>query len=164
MTPRKHDGAMLDNARQVAAQLKPAAEKAKPYARSAGHAARRQLLKTRAWAAPQVERSGRALQDTVAPKAAAMLQDTVAPKAAAVLSEAAKRIDPAQPRQRNWPKAMSLVLASLTAAFGGIAAWLRARSKPSGQPGEITAATATRPVTMPNGQAAHSSTSADTPH
>lgn len=147
MSPSKHDGVVLDNARQAAAQLKPAAEKAKPYARSAGHAARRQLLRTRAWAAPQVERSGRALQETVAPKAAAMLKDTVGPKAASLLSEAAKRIDPAQPRQRHWRTGLGL--ASVTAAVGALVAWLRGRVKPSSEPGQAT----TTPTTVPNGQA-----------
>ena len=133
MSPRNTDGALRDGARQAAAQLKPAAEKAKPYARSAGHAARRQLLRTRAWAAPQVERSGQVLQDTVAPKAAAML------------SEAARRIDPAQPRPGRWRKGVGL--ATLTAAAGAVAAWLRGRGKPVYPPAQDTA-----PSTVPNGQ------------
>ncbi|MGI9004971.1 MAG: hypothetical protein ACR2FU_02025 [Streptosporangiaceae bacterium] len=134
---RNYDGAMRDSARQAAAQLKPAADKAKPYARSAGHAARRQLLRTRAWAAPQVERSGQVLQETVAPKAAAML------------SQAARRIDPAQPRQRRWR--MGLGLATVTAAAGAVAAWLRGRSKPA-YPAGPAAQTATVPNNLPNGQ------------
>ncbi len=149
MSPRKHDGAMRESARQAAAQLKPAAEmateKAKPYARSAGRAARRQMLRTRAWAAPQVERSGQVLQDTVAPKAAAML------------SEAARRIDPAHPRQRRWRKGVGL--ATLTAAAGAVTAWLRARRQPITTPGPASTA-ATTPTTVPNGQA--STVGADT--
>ncbi|HEX9066248.1 MAG TPA: hypothetical protein VF843_14160 [Streptosporangiaceae bacterium] len=128
---------MRESARQAAAQIKPAAEKAKPYARSAGHAARRGLLRSRAWAAPQVERSGQVLQDTVAPKAAAML------------SEAARRIDPAQPRQRRWRTGVGL--ATLTAAAGAITAWLRGRSRPVYTPGTNTPAP-TMPSTVPNGQ------------
>lgn len=140
MTPSKQDGAMMVSARQAAAQIKPATEKAKPYARSAGLAARRQILRTRAWAAPQVERSGQ------------VLQDTVAPKAAALLSEAARRIDPAQPRQRHWRTGLSL--ATLTAAISAIVAWLRGRSKPASVPDPATSATATTPATVPNGQGA----------
>ena len=146
MSPRKQDGAMRDGARQAAAQLKPAAEKAKPYARSAGHAARRQLLRTRAWAAPQVQRSGQVLQDTVAPKAAAML------------SEAARRIDPAQPRAQRWRKGAAL--ATLTAAAGAVAAWLRGRNKPVYPPAPA-APVPTTPNTVPNGHA--STVGADTP-
>ena len=53
------------------------AERAKPLAKSTGEAARRGFLRTRAWAAPQVERSGQALQDTVAPKVSAMLSSAL---------------------------------------------------------------------------------------
>jgi hypothetical protein len=138
MSPRK-DGAMLDSARQAAAQLRPAAEKARPYAQSAGVVARRQLLRTRAWAAPQIERSGQ------------VLQDTVAPKAAALLSEAARRIDPAQPSQRRWRAGLGVGLAMVTAAAGAVAAWLRGRNKPVYDPGPGPATTS--PTAAPNGQA-----------
>ena len=89
MSPKNRSDAIKDGARQAAAQLKPAAERAKPLAKSTGDAARRGFLRTRAWAAPQVEKSGQ------------VLQDTVAPKVSAVLSSAARRIDPAQPRYRR---------------------------------------------------------------
>ena len=137
MSPRK-DGAMLESARQAAAQLRPAAEKARPYAQSAGVVARRQLLRTRAWAAPQIERSGQ------------VLQDTVAPKAAALLSEAARRVDPAQPRQRRFGAGIGVVLATMAAAAGAAAAWMRGRKQPVFTPGTTTPAT---PTTAPNGQA-----------
>ncbi len=116
MSPKSRNDAIKDGARQAAAQLKPAAERAKPLARNTGEAARRQILRTRAWAAPQVERSGHVLQDTVAPKVSAML------------SSAARRIDPAQPRYRRWKTPVGL--ATLTAACGAVAAFLRNRKKP----------------------------------
>jgi hypothetical protein len=115
MSPKSRNGAIRDGARHAAAQLKPAAERAKPLARNTTEAARRQILRTRAWAAPQVEHSGQVLQDTVAPKVSAML------------SSAAKRIDPAQPRHRRWK--MPVGLATLSAAGGAIAAFLRRRKK-----------------------------------
>ena len=121
MSPKNTSDAIKDGARQAAAQLKPAAERAKPLAKSTGEAARRGILRGRAWAAPQVERSGQALQDTVAPKVSAML------------SSAAKRIDPAQPRYRRWQK--SLGLATLTAAGGAVAAFLRSWRRRSADPG-----------------------------
>ena len=116
MSPKSRNDAIRDSARQAAAQLKPAAERARPLAKNTSEAARRQILRTRAWAAPQVERSGHVLQDTVAPKVSAML------------SSAAKRIDPAQSRFRRWK--MPVGLATLTAAGGAIAAFLRNRKKP----------------------------------
>src|SRR5258708_14920373 len=81
-----------DRARQAAAQVKPAAAQLKPLARSTGAAARRRVHKTRAWAAPQVERTGQ------------VLQDSVAPKVSALLSSAAQRLEPATPPRRRWRK------------------------------------------------------------
>jgi len=115
MSPKSRNDAIRDGARHAAAQLKPAAERAKPLAKNTSEAARRRILRTRAWAAPQVERSGQVLQDRVAPKVSAML------------SSAAKRIDPAQPRYRRWKKPAGL--AGLTAAGGAIAAFLRRKKK-----------------------------------
>lgn len=95
-------------ARRATAPLQTAAGQVKPLARSAGTAARLQADKTRAWAAPQVERAGQALQDNVAPKASALL------------SAAAHRIDPA-PRRPSWRKvagaSAAAALASGAAAF-----------------------------------------------
>ena len=124
MSPKNRSDAIKDGARQAAAQLKPAAERARPLAKNTGEAARRGILRTRAWAAPQVERSGQVLQDTVAPKVSAML------------SSAAKRIDPAQPRFRRWQKPLGL--ATLTAAGGAVAAFLRIRRKQA-EPAAMTA-------------------------
>ena len=136
MSPKNRNGAIRDGARHAAAQLKPAAERARPIATSTGRAARRQLLRTRAWAAPRVEHSGQVLQDTVAPKVSAMM------------SEAARRLDPAQPRQRGWRKPVGLV-ATLTAAGGAVAAFIRNRNKPAYPPGGTAD---TRPATAGDGQ------------
>src|SRR5947209_4188031 len=70
-------------ARQAAAQLK-------PLARSTGVATRRRVRRTRAWAAPQVERSGQ------------VLQDSIAPKVSALLTSAARRLEPANPGHGRW--------------------------------------------------------------
>ncbi len=137
MPPKNRSGTAADSARQAAAQLKPVAERAKPLARSTGRAARQQVLRTRAWAAPRVEHSGRVLQDTVAPKVSAMM------------SEAARRLDPAQPRQRSWVKPVGL-LATLTAAGGAAAAYLRNRNK-AGPPGQAGTAD-TRPAAVRDSQ------------
>jgi hypothetical protein len=135
MSPKNRNDAIKDGARRAAAQLKPVAERAKPLAKTTGAAARRRIFRTRAWAAPQVERSGK------------VLQDTVAPKVSSALSSAASRIDPAQPRYRRWKKPVGL--ATLTAAGGAVAAFLRARRKPT-----VTTATTTSADTPPpNGQA-----------
>lgn len=137
MSPNKRTDAIRDAARQAAGRLKPAAARARPLARSTGAAARRQLLRTRAWAAPQVERSSK------------VLQDTVAPKVSAVLSSAARKLDPAQPRQRRWRKPAGL--ATMTAAGGAAAAFIRNKMKNARSPAESQPADA-MPVAPPNGQ------------
>jgi hypothetical protein len=105
-----------DRTLKAADQLKPAADQLKPLAKSTTRAARRQLLRGRAWAAPQVERSGQVLQDTVAPKVSAML------------SSAAEKIDPAKPRTGRWRLPVGIVAAVAAAASAG-AAILRGRTK-----------------------------------
>lgn len=114
MSRTKKTGEVMERARSAAAQIKPVAEQVKPIAKNTGDAAKRQVRKTRAWAAPQVERSGQVFQQKVAPKISAML------------ATAAERIDPNKPSSRKWriPAA-----ASLAAAAGGAAAYFRRRSK-----------------------------------
>jgi hypothetical protein len=104
---------------KVADQLKPMAAQVKPLAKSTGQAARRQIFRTRAWAAPQVERTGK------------VLQDTVAPKVHSVLSSAAERIDPAKPRGGRWRKPAGIT-AAVTAAASAAAAVFRNRMRANG--------------------------------
>lgn len=99
----------LDRTRQAAAH-------AKPLASSTRAAAGRGVHRTRAWAAPLIERSGEALQDTVAPKVAA------------ALSTAAERLEPAKPRRRRWRKLVGISM--LAAAASAVAAAVRNRAKP----------------------------------
>jgi hypothetical protein len=103
-------------ARQAAAQVKPAAAQLKPLARSTGAAARHRVHKTRAWAAPQVERTGQ------------VLQDSVAPRVAALLSSAARRLEPTKPPRRRWRKLAGVAM--LATAAGAVAAVVRNRRKP----------------------------------
>ena len=137
MSTKKRSDAILDSARQAAARLKPAAARAKPLARNTGAAARRQLRRTRAWAAPQVERSGQ------------VLQQKVAPKVSAALSSAAKKLDPAKASQRRWRKPAGL--ATLTAAGGAAAAFLRSKMR-NGRPAPPTQPSGSAHPTPPNGQ------------
>jgi hypothetical protein len=105
----KAGAAALDRARQAAAQVK-------PYASGARAAAGRGVHRARAVAAPQVERAGQALEDSVAPKVSA------------VLSSAARRLEPVKPRRRRWRKLAGISL--LTAAASTVAAFFRNRAKP----------------------------------
>jgi hypothetical protein len=81
-------------------------------------AARQKVIRSRAWAAPQLERTGQFLQQVAAPKLSAMLSST------------ARKIEPAQPRRRGrWT--IGAGAAGLLAAVGGAAAYLRNRAKPA---------------------------------
>jgi ferric-dicitrate binding protein FerR (iron transport regulator) len=102
-------------ARQAAAWLQRASEQAKPSARTAGAAARHHANKARAWAAPQVERAGQ------------VLQDSIAPKTSSLLSAAASRIDPARPGRRRARKMAGA--SAIVAAAAATAATLRSRLK-----------------------------------
>jgi hypothetical protein len=110
-----------DRLRRGAAQVKPAA-------RRTGAAAKRGVHKTRAWAAPQIERTGQ------------VLQDRVAPKASSLLTSAAERLEPRQSRRTRWLKLAAI--SSLTAAASAVAALARKRSNPGAgdaTPGEADA-------------------------
>ncbi len=115
MSSSKRSAEVADKARQAASALRPAAHQMKPLARSAGKAAQRQLRRTRAWAAPQVERTGQ------------VLQDSVAPKVSAALSSAADRIDPGKAPASRWR--VPAILAAIAAALSGAAAFIRSRSQ-----------------------------------
>ena len=108
-----------DRAREVAAKVKPAAAQVKPLAKSTQEAARRGIVRGRTWAAPQIERTGHALQENVAPKVADML------------SSAARRIEPDKPRSTNW-WTLSGIAVLVAAAATAAAAALRKRSKQAG--------------------------------
>jgi hypothetical protein len=92
--------AAIDTARRMAAQLP-------PLARSTSEAAKRGVTQTRAWAAPQLERGGQ------------VLQHQVAPAVSNALSSAAHRVDPGQPKPRQWRKIAAF---SLLAAAGVVTA------------------------------------------
>jgi hypothetical protein len=104
-------------ARQTAADAKPVAAQVKPLAHDTKDVASRGLRKARAWAAPQVERTGQ------------VLQDTVAPKVAAALAESARRLDPEKPHRGRWRKVAGISV--MLAAASAIIAALRKRITPA---------------------------------
>ena len=99
MSRKKKMQDAMDRARRTAVQMKPVADRTRQVA---GH----QMRRARTWAAPQVERTGQALQEKVAPKVSAML------------SSAAERIEPGKPSRRRWAVPLAAVL---TAAAGAVA-------------------------------------------
>lgn len=118
MSPKERSGessSVRRGARRAAAQLRPVAARVKPLAASTGAVAGRQLRRTRAWAAPQVERSGQ------------VLQHKVAPKVSALMSSAAQRLEPSELRQRRWRRPAGL--ATLTAASRAATAFVRSRMR-----------------------------------
>jgi hypothetical protein len=133
--------AAFGHARQVAAQ-------AKPLSSSAQAAAGRGLRGARAFAAPQVERAGHALEDSVAPKVSAML------------SSAAQRLEPAKPPRRRWGKLAGIAL--LTAAASAVAAALvRSRAKPDPAAAEETDTNNSAPAAQTRDEKVMTSTDAN---
>ena len=134
--------------RRVAAQVQPAAAQMKPFAQRAGAAAKRRVRRTRAWAAPRVERSGQVLQDSVAPTVSAWL------------STAARRLEPAKLRRPRWRKLAGFSV--LAAAAGAGAALVRNRKKPdSATTAAATDAGNVAPATAMSDGQAMASTGAD---
>ena len=109
---RKHEASTLASGGRAARRR---AAQARPLARSARAAAARSVRTTRVWAAPQVERAGQ------------VLQDSVAPRISALLSAAARRLEPARQPRRLWRKLAGGSV--LTAAAGTVAAVVRSRSR-----------------------------------
>lgn len=140
-------GSVWDRVRRAAAQVMPVAAWMKPLARSTGLAARRRVHRTRAWAAPQVERTGQ------------VLQESVAPKVSALLSAAAERLEPAKPPRRRWRKLVGISM--IAAAASAVAAVVRSRKKPDlTTSADADADNGTSAAEMGNGQAV-TSTDAD---
>ena len=110
-------------ARQTAEGAKPVAAQVKPLANDTKDAASRGLRKARIWAAPQVERTGQVLQDSVAPKVAAALAST------------ARRLDPDKRKGRSWRK-LAGVSALLAAAAATVAALRNRAGPPTAAPDE----------------------------
>jgi hypothetical protein len=143
---RKHEASTLASGAQAtlasgAQATRRMAAQARPLARSTGATAARSVRATRAWAAPQVERAGQ------------VLQDSVAPRVSALLSAAARRLEPARQPRRLWRKLAGG--SALTAAAGAVAAVVRRRGRPDPEiaAAETDAHDVTPPEPMRDGQA-----------
>jgi hypothetical protein len=102
--------------RLTAAWLNSAAS-VKPLANSSATTARRSMIRTRAWAAPQVHRAGQ------------FLQDSAAPKISALLFSAARRLAPAKTRAPRWRKLAGVSALGAAASVAAAAAAARGRRK-----------------------------------
>jgi hypothetical protein len=104
---------------QTAEDVKPVAAQVKPLANDTRAAASRGLLRARSWAAPQVDRTGQVLQDTVAPKVAAALHSS---------AQRLDPVDPEKPKRYGWRMVVGITV--LLAVAGAIVAGLRSRRAP----------------------------------
>jgi hypothetical protein len=143
------DGAWR-RARQAAARLQPAAKQAMPLAKNAGIAAKRQADRTRAWAAPQVERAGQ------------VVQDRLAPKASSLLSAAARRLEPEKPQRSRWRMVGISAAAAAASALAAAARSLKAsaaaaRHDPAEAGGDPSAAETAPAMEARDGQRSPSS-------
>ena len=133
---------IVQRARQAAEAAKPVAAQVKPLANDAKEAASRGVYAARSWAAPQVERTGQ------------VLQDTVAPKVADALHTSAQKLDPGQPPHRGWRKgaaAISILLAAAAAAVATLAARKR-KAESAAANGEEVAPAADEAQPSPDGE------------
>ena len=133
---------IVQRARQATEAAKPVAAQVKPLANDAREAASRGVYAARSWAAPQVERTGQVLQDTVAPKVAEALRTS------------AQKLDPGQPPHRGWRKgaaAISILLAAAAAAVATLAARKR-KAESAAANGEQTEPAADEAQPSPDGE------------
>jgi hypothetical protein len=133
---------IVQRARQAAEAAKPVAAQVKPLADEAREAASRGVYRARSWAAPQVERTGQ------------VLQDTVAPKVADALHASAQKLDPGQPPHRGWRKgaaAISILLAAAAAAVATLAARKR-KAESAAANGEEAESAADEAQPSPDGE------------
>jgi hypothetical protein len=121
----------IARARQAAARLK-------PVAHSTGAAAKHGVRSARTWAAPQFERTGH------------LVEDSIAPKISSALSSAAQRIDPGKPRRRRWRKVAGASMA--TAAASAVAGAVLNRRRQNGTAPDVQP-DGSRGPTGPNGDA-----------
>jgi hypothetical protein len=125
---KNNNQAAIDTAMRMAAQLP-------PLARSTSEAAKRGVTRTRAWAAPQLERGGQ------------VLQDQVAPAVSAALSSAAHHVDPGQPKPRQWRKVAAFSLLAVAGIVTALAGFRRHAN--AAAPAEETTASDTAPADGP---------------
>jgi hypothetical protein len=102
---------------QATQDAKPVVAQVKPLANDTKAAASRGLYRARSWAAPQVDRTGQ------------VLQDTVAPKVAAALHSSAQRLDPGKPKRNGWRIAAGIT--AVLALACAVVAGLRKRTAPA---------------------------------
>lgn len=108
--------------KQARQQARQAAVQAGPLTSSAKATARHRVYRMRAWTAPRLVSSGRALEERVAPKMSKMM------------STAARRIDPDSRKRRRWPFLIAGIVTLVAAA--GAAMKRRGSSATAWHPGD----------------------------
>jgi hypothetical protein len=141
---RKKKDATADTRASAGRRVRQQASQAVPLAKSAGAAARQgadevvararpHVRKARRWAAPRVERTGR------------VVQEKVAPQVAEKLAKAARRLDPAPEPRRRPGLARVLTVATAAASIFAAVAVLRRRISPPGTGAADTTAAEAEP-------------------
>jgi hypothetical protein len=101
--------------------VSPAAATVKPLANSSAAAVRRSMIRTRAWAAPQVDNAGH------------FFQESAAPRISALLFSAARRLAPAKTQGARWRKLAGASALGAGAAASAVAATALGRRKQNGK-------------------------------
>jgi hypothetical protein len=120
-----------------------AAAQVTPLARTTATAASRSVRATRTWAAPQLERTAK------------VIQASIAPKISAALSSAAHRLEPGTPRPSGWRRKLAGATV-LTGAASAAAAAVLNRRKPTTSSAEAEPDDVTPAAQTSDGQAGRS--------
>jgi hypothetical protein len=117
----KGKGAVSAKATKARRQASEAASRVAPIAANAKVTARQGMQKARTWTAPRLDRTGQALEKSVAPRISAML------------SAAARKVEP-QRKRRLWP----FLTAGLVTAAAAAGAAIRIVTRRGGTPTQDT--------------------------
>ena len=137
-------------ARKIAMQASKLADQARPLTKSAALTARRRAGTAANWARPRVGRV-RAWMAVKAARGSVSVQETVAPRVAAMLAATARKLDPPKPRSRRVPKMLAGI--ALLAAGAAAAAAMAMRNRqpsipPPMPPAQPTKAAGEQPATV----------------
>ena len=143
---RSKNGFTADTTARVRERARQKASQAVPLAKSAGTAAMQgaggaaalakpHVHRARRWAAPRVERTGKAVQEKVAPQVSAMM------------TKAARRLDPDRKPRRRTRITRGIVLSTVAAGASAVAILLRKQAALHGTGDNGPAAADTMPGT-----------------
>jgi hypothetical protein len=115
-------------AKKIATQAAKLADQARPMTKSAAVTAKRRAGTAANWAGPKVGKA-RTWMAVRAARSSVSVQETVAPRVAAVLAATARRLDPPEPESRRTPKMLAGIALLAAGAAAATAMAMRNRQR-----------------------------------